>query len=504
MTRGKRIIAILLSAVFVIALAACQKTGSTGSKRDSVVIAISQDPKTFDLLKAQSMLEGEIGFNIYDNLLFFEEDGTIKPFLAESYDISADGLTYTFKLRKGVKFHNGEEMKASDVKFTIEYGKDCPNSSEFCSLVTSMQIVDDYTLKLTVQYPTANFLLQLCCDQFPIYSEKAVKSVTTYGQNPIGTGAYKFVSHDAGTKLEFEAFQDYFLGAAPIKRLIYKVLPDPFTAGVALETGDVDLIWVSTAATIATLKQNKDIVVKADPSIRVNFVAMNNETRPFNDVRIRKAVNYAIDRQAIVDIVDEGMSNPVDVMAMPWMAGYAAPSTRYSLDLDKAKSLMREAGYSQANPLNVTLVCVTTSQKVASVIQEHLREIGINVTLDLTEFNTYIENVYNGNYQMAISGFYMVYKDMDMMSEFYISGNINYGNSARYRNPNADALLKKGEAELVLSKREVIYKEFLNVVQDDAAYAVYGNPNTIRAHNKDLNIKKVYSNGIYVVDMEWK
>ena len=504
MTKGKRIIAVLLSAVFVIALAACQKTGSTGSKRDSVVIAISQDPKTFDMLYAQSMLEGEMGFNIYDNLLFFEEDGTIRPFLAEAYEISPDGLTYTFKLRKGVKFHNGEEMKASDVLFTIEYGKDCPNSSEFCNLVKSMQIVDDYTLKLTVEYPTANFLLQLCCDQFPIYSEKAVKSVTTYGQNPIGTGAYKFVSHDAGTKLEFEAFQDYFLGAPPIKRLIYKVLPDPFTAGVALETGDVDLIWSSTAATIATLKQNKDLVIKADPSIRVNFVSMNNEVKPFSDVRIRRAVNYAIDRQAIVDIVDEGMSNPVNFMAMPWMAGYAAPDTRYSVDLDKAKSLMREAGYSQTNPLNVTLICVTTAQKVASVIQENLREIGINVTLDLVEFNTYIDSLYNGNYQMAISGYYMVYKDMNMMTQFYLSDMIDYGNSARYVNPAADALLKKGDAELVPSKRVVIYKEFMDIVQNDAVYAVYGNPNTIRAHHKDLNIKKVYSNGIYVADMEWK
>lgn len=479
-------------------------TGPATPPRTDLVIAVNQDVKTFDMMYGSGMLMTQVGANIYDSLLQYDKNGTPNPWLAESWEVSPDGLEYIFHLRKGVKFHNGEELKASDVIFTVERGRESPKLADICGKIKTIEAVDDYTVKVVCNYVAATFLMEFGCEKFPIYSQKAVEATDSYGDFPIGTGAYKFVSNEQGSKIELEAFEEYWHGAPPIKKITYRIMPDNFTAGVALESGDIDMIWSTNASTAATLEENPDIALLTEPSIMVNYVAMNTQVAPFNDVKVRQAINYALDRQMIQDIVDEGRSDIKDYLPLDTMPGFVQPKIRYSYDLTKAQTLMKEAGYSESNPMVVTLIASTANQKLCEVVQECLSVIYINATLDIMEPNTFTSRCYTNEAILQVSGFNMIYNDMDMVNRFYNSQMIDKNNAPRYSNPKVDALLEKGRTELDTEKRKGYYGEMLEIVQQDSPYAVVSNPYTIRAYNNNLNIANSYAHGIFMFDVSWK
>jgi peptide/nickel transport system substrate-binding protein len=470
---------------------------------DSLIVAVASEPATFDLHYAASMVEGWIGNNLYDGLLFFDDEGNIEPLLAEDYRISPDGLTYTFHLRKGVKFHNGEEFTAHDVAFTVEYGRTAPNASLLCGLIQETAVPDDYTVILTLKEPMASFLSEFAGNQFSIYNGKAVREAGTYGSVPVGTGPYRFVSRRAGTDLTFKAFPDYFRGEPAIKRLVFRIIPDDFTAVVALESGEIDLIMSLSGQAAVSLRDKSGIVVSSDPSTRVNYSAMNTERPPFNDVRLRQAVNYALDRETIRAIVYEGEGNVKDYLAFPWMAAFAEPETRYTYDPSRAAALAREAGISPESPVEVTLITAASSRQAAEIVRQNLAALGINITLDILEFNAWIARYYRGDYQIACGGHYVNIKDMNYLGLFYESSNINQGNSARYSSPAVDRLFAEARQELETEKRRAVYKQIMDIVQDDAPYAVFANPPVIRAYRRNLHIAHTYSHSIYVRDISW-
>jgi peptide/nickel transport system substrate-binding protein len=500
---------IILPVVLAL-LSACSREkapdggGAAKPVRDTLVVSVASDPATFDLLYANTLIEGQIGNNIYDGLLFFDEEGRPGPWLAERYEISEDGLDYSFYLRKGVKFHNGEEFRAQDVAFTIEYARGTPNGSTVTSLIKTVTVIDDYTIKLTLVEPVASFLSEFAGDQFAIYSEKAVTSVEKYGEHPVGTGAYRFVSRKSGEEVRLEAFDQYYGPPPPIKTVVFRIIPDDFTAAVALETGDIDFIWIAGAASAATLEDKEGITVFLSPSNRVNYLSMNVEKKPFDNVKLRQAVNYAIDRDTIAAVAYEGKSDNKDYMAMPWMAGFAEPERRYAYDPAQAALLAAEAGISKEKPVSVTLITTGANRRVAEIAQQNLAEIGIDLSIEVMEFNTWVTRYYAGDFQIAAGGHYIMFKDMNYLAEFYDTANINQGNSARYSNPEADQLLATGRREADAEKRRAVFKRLVDIVQEDAPYAVFANPAIIRCHNSDIVIARSFPNGIYLKDVSWK
>ncbi|MDR0452809.1 MAG: ABC transporter substrate-binding protein [Treponema sp.] len=493
-------------------LSACSRSGGgvpgNGEEakpaRDTLAVSVASDPATFDLLYANTLIEGQIGNNIYDGLLFFDEEGRPGPWLAEGYEISEDGLDYTFRLRKGAKFHNGEEFKARDVEFTIEYARGTPNGSTVTSSIKTVSVIDDYTIKLTLFEPISSFLSEFASDQFAIYSEKAVSSVEKYGEHPIGTGPYRFVSRKSGEEVRLEAFDGYYGPPPPIKNVVFRIIPDDFTAAVALETGDIDFIWIAGAASAAALEGREGVTVFSSPSNRVNYLSMNVEKKPFDNVKLRQAVNYAIDRDTIAAVAYEGKSTSKDYMARPWMAGFAEPARRYPHDPARAALLAAEAGASREKPADVTLITTGANRQVAEIAQQNLADIGINLSIEIMEFNTWVTRYYAGDFQIAAGGHYIMFKDMNYLEEFYGTANINQGNSARYSNPVADRLLAEGRREADPEKRRAIFKQLADIVQEDAPYAVFANPAIIRAYNSDIVIARSFPNGIYLKDISWK
>jgi peptide/nickel transport system substrate-binding protein len=478
--------------------------GAARTVRDTLVVSVASDPATFDLLYANTLIEGQIGNNIYDGLLFFDGEGRPGPWLAEDYEISPDGLDYTFYLRKGAKFHNGEEFTARDVAFTIGYARGSPNGSTVTSLIKTVTVVDDYTIKLSLSDPASSFLSEFAGDQFAIYNEKAVRSVEKYGAHPVGTGPYRFVSRKSGEEVRLEAFDGYYGPPPLIKTVVWRFIPDDFTAAVALETGDIDFIWIANAASAAELEGKEGVTVFSNSSNRVNYLSMNVEKYPFNNVKLRQAVNYAIDKNTISEIAYEGKSVNKDYLAMPWMAGFAEPSRRYAYDPARAVLLSAEAGVSKEKPVNVTLITTGANRRVAEVVQQNLAEIAVNLSIEMMEFNTWVTRYYAGDFQIAAGGHYIMIKDMNYLGEFYDTANINQGNSARYSNPVVDRLLAEGRREIDLEKRRAVFRRMLDIVQEDAPYAVFANPAIIRAYNSDIVIARSYPNGIYLKDISWK
>ncbi|MDR1412139.1 MAG: ABC transporter substrate-binding protein [Spirochaetaceae bacterium] len=493
-------------------LSACSREGSGGPgggetarpARDTLVVSVASDPATFDLLYANTLIEGQIGNNIYDGLLFFDEEGRPGPWLAEDYEISKDGLDYTFRLRKGAKFHNGEEFTARDVAFTIEYARGTPYGSAVTSLIKTVTVIDDYTIKLALFEPITSFLSEFASDQFAIYSEKAVKSVEKYGGHPIGTGPYRFVSKKSGEEVRLEAFADYYGPPPPIKNVVFRIIPDDFTAAVALETGDIDLVWIAGAASAAALEGKDGVTVFSSPSNRVNYLSMNVEKKPFDNVKLRQAVNYAIDRDTIAAVAYEGKSVVKDYMAMPWMGGFAEPARRYPYDPARAALLAAEAGVSGEAPVNVTLITTGANRQVAEIAQQNLADIGVNLSIEIMEFNTWVTQYYSGDFQIAAGGHYIMFKDMNYLGKFYDTASIGQGNSARYSNPAADRLLAAGRREADPEKRRAVFEQLVNITQEDAPYAVFASPAIIRAHNSDIVISRSFPNGIYLKDISWK
>jgi peptide/nickel transport system substrate-binding protein len=506
----RRKLCVVLLAVLVFFPACSQKEsapaadGAAKPARDTLIVSVASDPATFDLLYSNTLIEGQIGNNIYDGLLFFDEEGRPGPCLAETYEISADGLEYTFHFRRGVKFHNGEEFTARDAAFTIEYARGTPNGSTVTSLIKTISVIDDYTLKLTLFQPDASFLSEFASDQFAIYSEKAVKSVEKYGEHPIGTGPYRFISRKAGEEVRLEAFDQYYGPPPPVKNVIYRIIPDDFTASVALETGDIDFIWIAGAVSAAALEDKEGIIVSASPSNRVNYITMNVEKAPFDNVKLRQAVNYAIDRDTIAAVAYEGKSVNKDYMAMPWMAGFAEPERRYSYNPSQAAMLAAEAGVSREKPVSVTLITSGANRRVAELAQQNLAEIGIDLSIEIMEFNTWITRYYAGDFQIAAGGHYILFKDMNYLGEFYGTANINQGNSARYSNSEVDRLLAAGRGEADPEKRRVIFKRLVDIIQEDAPYAVFANPAIIRCYNSDIVIARSFPSGIFLKDISWK
>jgi peptide/nickel transport system substrate-binding protein len=252
-----------------------------------------------------------------------------------------------------------------------------------------------------------------------------------------------------------------------------------------------------------SLQDKRDVVVSSDPSTRVNYAAMNTEKPPFNNVPLRRAVNYALDRETIRAVVSEGGGSVKDYLALPWMTAFAEPETRYTYDPLKAAELAREAGVSPDTPVEATLIAAASSRQAAEIVRQNLAAIGINLTLDILEFNAWLAQYYRGDYQISCGGHYLNIKDMNYLGLFYESAKINEGNSARYHNPAVDELFAQGRRELEPEKRKAVYKQIADIVQDDAPYAVFANPPVIRAYRRNLHIAHTYSHSIYVRDVSW-
>ncbi len=493
--------------VLALLTAACTLTmslsfGAAAAEKTDLTIAIDADIATLHATDMSTTVEVTVLNQIYDTLMYMNPDGTEEPQprIAESYEISEDGLDYTFKIRQDATFHDGTPITVEDVVFSLELYKASEYQGSQISMMTSVEAVDDTTVVCHLDTPYAPFLSGICS---PYISSKAYYEADpeAFASTPIGSGPYKFVSRATGSNIVLTANEDYYRGAPEIKDITFKVLGDTATMAIALQTGEISFAEID-ASVLPQLEANPMITVSEVPTSSFAYVSMNTEKEPFNNVLVRQAVNYAVNRENLVAVCYEGKAEPNSSICAPHRFGYSEDLMQYTYDPEKAKELLAEAGLT--TPYNLgTLLVAEQYSNMATVIQNDLKAVGLDVTIDVREFNSYIGELVSGNY--GISTLTMTLEgDTQQLEMAFITDYIGMANNARYSDPEMDDLFNQTRSETDTAKREALFDQILTKAQEEAIYASLCNPLTLYAYSADLQCPEFVLEGNYFVyDFAW-
>ncbi|MBO8127368.1 MAG: ABC transporter substrate-binding protein [Firmicutes bacterium] len=457
---------------------------------------------------------------MFNSLVEFAQGSTdLVPGLATSWEVSDDGLTYTFHLRKGVKFHDGTPFNAEAVKFSIERQID-PNhpyhdTGEFAyadftfGMVKEVNVIDDYTVEIVLKEPFAPFLANMAMHSASIVSPTAVKKYgADFSKHPVGTGPFKFVKWTPGVEVIQESNPDYWDGEPEVKRVIYRPVLEDQARLAELEAGKLDFIVNIPPDDLDRVKKLKGIKVQEQPGMHVWYVVFNTQKEPFNDPRVRQAVNYAIDKKAIVDGILQGTGVLAENVLPPVVWGYNPNVKNYPYDPVKAKQLLAEAGY--PNGFKVTLWVPEggsgMQQPVAmcTAIQAYLSMVGIQAEIQQFEWGTYLDKVFVDDYESMAEMHVMSWigdnGDPDNFLYILLSSEQwpPYGfNEAFYKNPEVDRLLRQARVTSDVVKRTELYKKAQELIMADAPWVPIDHETQIVAMDERIQGFKLHPTGVF-------
>ncbi|MCY9547041.1 ABC transporter substrate-binding protein [Lysinibacillus xylanilyticus] len=507
---------VMLILVLSTILAACgggSDTKDTGSKDTSSGgdSTSSSAPKTLVYgrggdsvaLDPAVVTDGEsftVTANIYETLVNFgEQDVTIQPGLAKSWEPSEDGLTYTFQLQEGVKFHDGTDFNAEAVVKNFERWKTGADkhpyySSQFVvggkQVIESITAKDDYTVVFKLSQPQAPFLKNLAMSPFAIASPTAFEANEEgLSTNPVGTGPFKFVSWVRNDAVTIEKNPDYYIDGLPkLDKVIYKSIPENSTRLNALTTGEVDVADGLSPSDKASIESNSQLQLIERPSMNVGYLGLTVTRPPFDNVKVRQAVNYAIDKQALVDAFYEGLAEPAKNPMPPVISGYNDDIQGYEYDPEKAKALLAEAGYDgkkiQLWAMPVPRPYMPDGKKIAEAIQKNLDDVGIKSEIVSFEWATYLEKAQNGEADAFLLGWTGDNGDADNFLYTLLDGdNIGSNNYTFYDNKELHKLLVSAQTEINEDKRNELYKQAQEIISKDAPWVPLAHSTPILAAN---------------------
>ena len=374
--------------------------------KDAVVIGMVLEPTSMDPTTAPAAAIGEIvHYNILEGLTRIHPDGTVSPLLAEGWTLSDDGKVYTFRLRKGVKFQDGEDCDSAAVKFSFERAKaegstNKAKKSVFDN-VAAIATPDKATVVITLTNPDGNFIFRMGENTAVILS---ARSVATAATKPVGTGPYKLDAWNKGTSVLLSRWDGYRDAAAlKISRVTFKFINDPSAQVAALLAGDIDTLPRGIAnQSLDQFRGDARFAVEYGGTAGKGIMTINNRKKPFDDVRVRRALSHAVDRKAFIDGVLEGLGQPIGSHFVPSDAGYVDLTGVYPHDPEKAKALLKEAGV--ALPLNVTLTAPPPpyARKGAEVLAAQLAKVGVNAKIENVEWAQWLSGTFKGNFDLTV------------------------------------------------------------------------------------------------------
>ncbi len=364
--------------------------------KGTLVRALTTFPNSLDLPQAAERQASTTAWQLYDSLVWLNDENAIEPALAERWDISDDGTEYTFYLRQDVTFHNGEPFNADAVVFSWERAKDAGfEYSDQWQEADSVEKIDDYTVKITTPEPNALFF-SILADAWAIIPPGYFEEVGQAGfdEAPMGTGPYKFVEWVKGDHITFEANLDYWRGAPKIQTVSFRPIPESATRVAAIQTGEVDIVTRLSSEEAQSLLGAPNVTVIKYPVTRVYYVAFNNMTtgvgQPTEDARVRQAMNYAVDVDAIIDALFDGFAEPATGYVATGELGYGAVEP-FGYDPDKARALLAEAGYPDGFSMDMACPAgaYTHFEEVCEAVVGYLGDVGIEVSLEIMESGQY-------------------------------------------------------------------------------------------------------------------
>lgn len=470
----KRILSLAVALVMVCtALTACGggsgsqgNTNSTGKDSNSITVGIPQDlDSSLDPYQLTAAGTREVLFNVFEGLVKPDSKGEFYDALASEHSISDDGLTYTFTLRDGVKFHNGDTVTTEDVLYSF---KTCAATTVDTSLKAALSNVeevtapDDKTIQIVLKKASAEFI-NFVANVYIVPSD--YKDQAT---NPVGTGPFKFVSRAVQENVVLEKFADYWGTPAKLDKITLRIYEDSTAMVTALQSGSIDLCPRITVENAKILPA--DFQVQEGLSNLVQALYLNNDVEPFNNEKVRQALCYAIDVDAIMDVVNDGKGHRVGSAMYPNFIRYYDESLEntYTYDVKKAKKLLKEAGYENGFTFTITAPSnYTVHVDTATVILEQLKEVGITAKIKEIEWNTWINDVYLGEkYEATVVGFDAANLTAAAMLERYQSKADK--NMFNYKNKEYDKTYKEAIAATDEEEATALFKKCEKILADTA------------------------------------
>lgn len=452
---------------------------ATAAEGGELIVGQGADPKSLDPHGTNDQPSSRVSKQIYNTLVNQNENMEAEPGLAESWEISDDGV-YTFKLREGVMFHNGEELKASDVAFTLKRGVESTHVGHIIGMLDpeKIEVVDDYTIKLGTKEPFAPLLAHLAHTATAILNEKAVEEFgEDYGQNPVGTGPFKFENWVSGDSVTLARFDDYFEGPAKVEKITFRAIPENTNRTIELETGGIHIAYDIPPTDVTRVEENSDLLLERNMNLSCTYIGFNCEKEPFNDPKVRQAINYALDMDNIVEAVYQGVGKPASgpLGSLVWAANTNLEP--YGYNIEKAKELLAEAGYPDGFSTSIWTNENKQRTDIAEIAQNQLKQIGIDVKVEQLEWGAYLDKTAAGEHDMFILGWVTVTGDPDygLYPLFHSSQHGDAGNRTFYTNEEVDKLLDLGRTSVDEKERENAYMAVQEIVREDAPWVFVWN-----------------------------
>jgi peptide/nickel transport system substrate-binding protein len=461
------------------ATAGAIQTGEKPVRGGTLFVGLAADISNLDPLRSNLFVDRLVQYNMYDSLVSINEKLEIQPALAESWDTS-NPTAVIFKLRRGVKFHDGTEFNAEAVRWNIQRildDKTSPRNSELAS-VASVEVVDPYTVKLNLKEPFAPLLSLLVDRAGMIVSPAAVqKAGADYTRNPLGggTGPFRFVEWKKDERIVLERNPDYWRkdkdgNPLPyLDRVVFRPIPNEETRLANLRTGEIDVSDGAPAKDVEAIKKNPDLIYRAIPAFARDGIWLNAATEPFNNKALRQAVAYAINREEILKTIFFDIGVVATGPVAPPHLGFDPSYKGIQYDPTKAKEKLAEGGRPNGFSFKLGITAGSPqTQLYGELLKDQLAKVGIQVELVQQEFNKLVSDTQNGNFQASLIGWSgRIDPDGDMFAHFTCTGNFNYG---KYCNPDADRALQEGRSTFDVEKRKAAYQRANRIIADDVPY----------------------------------
>ncbi len=445
--------------------AAPEKQPAAKEQRDTLVVADQYDATTFDPVRHNDYPSSRACHQVYDTLIFLNDDGTFRPGLAEKWEFVSD-TAYKMYLRKGVKFHNGEELKAEDVKFSLERATTDLGAhiKTYSQDLDSVEVLDDYTVVLHLKKVNFPFFASLAHSWGSIVNKKEVEAQgENYGTpagTAVGTGPFKFLSWQKSDRYTLERFDDYWGEKVKFKTLVLRSIPEPTARTVGLETGEVDIAYPIINNDISRIEENEALVLQRKPLASTTYMGFNTTKKPFDDPRVRKAFSAALDTVGIQKAVFRGVGKtPRTLIPSGIKYSIDAELPAHARDVEAAKKLFAEAG---VDPKELKIQIWTNERKervdMATIIHSQLQELGIDAEIKVLEWGAYIQGLQSKEHDLFLLGWGLSVPDPD----YAVAGLLETGAGTNYTffsDAKLDELLAKGRAMPDGPDREKAYKD---------------------------------------------
>jgi peptide/nickel transport system substrate-binding protein len=493
---------VALPLLFVLCVSPSWVPVAGAAGQDTLVVGVSSDIHTLDSGVSSDNYDWRQIYPCYDRLVKYKvADGKgsteVEPQAAESWSVSDDGTVWTFEIRKGIAFDDGTPLDAAAVKFSLErtlkIGK---GPADNIGAIQSMRIAEPHILEVTLKNAYGPFLQTLATDGASIINPNVMKHEKDgdlaqgwLAEHTDGSGPFRLTQWTRGQQAVLEAKPNYWGGAPKLKTVIIRFMAESADRRMALERGDIDIAENILIDQIPAMEKNPDLAVNRYPSQLVEYVYLNNRKAPLDNPKLRQALSWAVDYQGIIDYVLQGNGVQMRGPVPQGMWGHKSDVFQYSQDIDKAKSLLKDAGFDSG--LTLTLIYSERRpswEQIATVLQSNFARIGVTLKLELMANPTLRDRMDKGDFELCLGAWSPDFADPYMFMNFWFDSNLwgLPGNRSFYKNDAVDALVRKAASISDQQQRTELYHKAQDIIMQDAPYIFLYQVQTIVAMRKGV------------------